>query len=197
MNGLEVSADPPFPSDAVEVGRIAGAWGVKGWIKVQAFSSDPQALFSSKRWFLKAPAALGAGVRPGSAWPALLRVVQAREQGDSVVAQIHDLSDRAAAEVLRGAVICVSRASFPTADAGAFYWVDLIGLSVSNREGQSLGVVTGLLETGAHCVLQILGDGDPAEAGKPVERLIPFVDAYIDHVDLEARRIVADWGLDY
>ena len=47
--------DPAFPEDAIEVGRVVDAWGVKGWIKVQPFASDPQALFSSKRWFVKPP----------------------------------------------------------------------------------------------------------------------------------------------
>ena len=47
--------DPPWPQDAVEVGRVSGAWGIKGWIKVQPFAADPQALFSSRRWFLLPP----------------------------------------------------------------------------------------------------------------------------------------------
>ena len=58
--------------------------------------------------------------------------------------------------------------------------------------------MAGLLETGAHCVLRLQPDGgEQAAAAPPDERLIPFVDAYIDSVDLRARRIVADWGLDY
>ena len=81
------------PADAIEVGRIGDAWGVKGWFKVQAFASDPQALFSSKRWYLKAPEA-DAVRRPGGAadmarLPALLKIVQAKEHGDSVVAHAH------------------------------------------------------------------------------------------------------------
>jgi 16S rRNA processing protein RimM len=55
------SADPgspphdeaTLPADAVEVARVLGAWGVKGGIKLKAFSADPQALFSSKRWFVE------------------------------------------------------------------------------------------------------------------------------------------------
>ena len=55
--------EPAFPDDAVEVGRILGAWGVKGWLKVQPFSADPKALFSARRWFLKPPE--GPGSSPG------------------------------------------------------------------------------------------------------------------------------------
>ena len=185
--------EPGFPADAVEVGRIAGAWGLKGFIKVQPFSGDPQALFSSKRWFLQpaeTPIARPVGVAP-TALPPLLRVTSAREHGDGVVASAQELPDRTAAEALRGARVFVSRASFPTPDEDEFYWIDLIGLAVVNREGVALGDVVGLLETGPHCVLRL-----GADAGQE-ERLIPFVDAYVDKVDLAARRILVDWPADF
>jgi 16S rRNA processing protein RimM len=180
------AAEAPFPDDAVEIGRIGGAWGVKGAFKVHAFSADPQALFSSRRWYLKAPEA----ALVQNPFPVLLRVTQAREQGDCIVASARDIDDRSAAEALRGARIFVSRGSFPTAGEGEYYWVDLIGLHVFNRAGDALGHVAGLLETGAQCVLRVQSAGAD-------ERLIPFVDAYVDTVDLSARRIVVDWGLDY
>lgn len=176
-----------FPDDAVEVGRIVGAWGVKGAIRVDPHAADPQALFSSKRWFLRPPEPLPPG--PVLAWPAVLRVIQAREQGASVVAVVDGLADRDAAQALRGARVHVSRASFPTPAAGEYYWIDLIGLSVHNRQGEVLGTIEGLIETGAHDVLRV-------RQGE-LERLIPFVDAYVDRVDLVERRVCVDWGLDY
>ena len=183
------AAEPAWPDDAVEVGRIVDAFGVKGWIKVQPFASDPQALFSSKRWFLQPPEH-AAG--PRATLPALLRVTQAREHGSVVVAGVREVADRDAAEALRGARVFVSRASFPTPDPDEFYWHDLIGLEVRNREGVALGRVAGLLETGAHDVLRV----QPDDAGA-AERLIPFVAAYVDAVDLAGRCITVDWGLDY
>ena len=183
------AAEPAWPDDAVEVGRIVDAFGVKGWIKVQPFASDPQALFSSKRWFLQPPEH-AAG--PRATLPALLRVTQAREHGSVVVAGVREVADRDAAEALRGARVFVSRSSFPTPDPDEFYWHDLIGLEVRNREGVSLGRVAGLLETGAHDVLRV----QPDDAGA-AERLIPFVAAYVDAVDLAGRCITVDWGLDY
>lgn len=188
------AAEPAWPDDAVEVGRIIGAWGVKGWIKVLPFASDPQALFSSKRWFLKPPEE-PRPPRPGALpYPDLLKVAESREHGDGVIARLHDVADRSAAEALRGARIFVGRSSFPTAGSDEFYWVDLIGLSVINRDEQPLGTVVGLIDTGAHSVLRVLPDGGQAEAD---ERLIPFVGQYIDEVSLEARCIRVDWGLDY
>jgi len=188
------AAEPAWPDDAVEVGRIGGAWGVKGWFKVQPFATDPQALFSSKRWFLRA-ADEARPARPGAAaLPALLKIVEAKEHGDGVVARAQEVADRDAAEALRGARIFVGRSSFPTAGADEYYWVDLIGLAVLNREDQLLGSVVGLLDTGAHSVLRVLPEGGKGEAD---ERLIPFVAQYIDEVDMPARRIRVDWGLDY
>ena len=182
------SADnPALPPDAVEVGRVLGAWGVKGGIKVKPFAADPQALFSTKRWYVQPPEsprpAVGAAV-----WPGLLRVVQAREQGDAVVATVQELADRDAAEALKGGRVFVPRTSFPSTDAGEYYWVDLIGLSVHNRFGVALGVVVGLIETGPHCVLRIQATDATVD-----ECLIPFVAAYIDAVDLPGRRIDVDW----
>ncbi|MBX3634008.1 MAG: ribosome maturation factor RimM [Rubrivivax sp.] len=184
-----------LPEDAVEVGRVVGAWGVKGGLRIKPFAADPQALFSSKRWYLAAPdiarpvpPAAGKTAAAAPVWPRLLRIVQAREQGDAVVATAQDLDDRDAAQALAGARVLISRGSFPTPDPGEFYWVDLIGLAVSNREQAELGRVVGLIETGPHCVLRI----QPPQAGAP-ERLIPFVDAYVDSVDLAGRRIVVDW----
>lgn len=106
-----------------------------------------------------------------------------------MVAAAQEVTDRNAAEALKGARVFVARSSFPTAGDDEYYWVDLIGCAVSNRDGAALGSVTELLDTGAHSVLRVV----QGEA----ERLIPFVAAYIDSVDLEARRIVVDWGLDY
>jgi 16S rRNA processing protein RimM len=187
------TADAEFPADAIEVARVLDAWGVKGWIRVQPYAKDPQALFSSRRWFLRPPEIHpGRSARESAApLPALLRIAEAREHGDDVIAAVRDIDDRTAAEALRGARIFVPRSSFPTAGSDEFYWVDLIGAQVFNRQGVLLGDVAGLIDNGAHSVLQVRG-----ELPAP-ERLIPFVAAYVDKVDLAARRIDVDWGLDY
>ena len=129
--------------------------------------------------------------------PRLLRVLQAREHGDGVVATVQELEDRDAAEALKGARVFVSRASFPTPEEGEFYWVDLIGLTVVNRQGEVLGDVVGLLETGPHDVLRIAPPGLDKPVKADQERLVPFVSAFVDEVSLAERRITVDWGLDY
>ena len=178
-----------LPADAIEVGRILDAWGVKGWFKVLPHSADPQALFSSKRWFLQ-PSERGAKTFSGTV---LLRVREAKEHSDSVVARADGVEDRGTAELLRGARVFVPRSSFPTADKDEYYWVDLLGLEVVNREGVHLGQVRDLMSTGPQTVLVL----EYAHEGKTLERMLPFVSAYVDGVDLEARRITVDWQPDY
>jgi 16S rRNA processing protein RimM len=189
-------AHADWPDDAIEVGRIVDAWGLKGWIKVQPFASDPQALFSSRRWFILPSEKAGVS-RPATvvgSLPPLLKITQVKDHGDVVVALAQEVPDRTSAEAMRGARVFIGRGSFPTPDPDEFYWVDLIGLDVVNREGVSLGSVIGLLDTGPHSVLRVLPAGETKE---DAERLIPFVGAYVDEVSLERRRITVDWGLDF
>ena len=186
LAGLE-AAD--MPADAVEVGRVADAWGIKGWFKVLPYSADPQALFSTKRWYLL-PAEVGAKTFEGVA---KLSIKEAKDHSDAVVACAHDVLDRNAAESLRGARIFVARSSFPTAATDEYYWVDLIGLDVINRQNEPLGKVRELLSTGPQTVLVI----EYLQDGKVQDRMIPFVSVYVDNVDLAARRILVDWQSDY
>lgn len=184
--GLEAAE---LPVDAIEVGRIADAWGIKGWFKVLSHSADPEALFSSKRWYLQ-PTEKGVKTFSGTL---LLRVREAKDHSGTIVATAQEIDDRNAAESLRGARIFVPRSSFPTAATDEYYWVDLIGLAVRNREGVALGSVKELLSTGPQTVLVLAFEAD----SKPQERMIPFVAAYVDKVDLEARCITVDWQADY
>lgn len=189
-NPLPPDIEPAeLPADAIEVGRILDAWGVKGWIKVLPHSAQPEALFSSKCWYLQ-PADKGPQAFAGTV---LLRVREAKEHSDAIVARADGIEDRTGAEALRGARIFVPRSSFPTAGDDEFYWVDLIGLEVVNREGAVLGTVRDLMSTGPQTVLVIGYEED----GKPLERMLPFVSAYVDKVDLAGRRIEVDWQADY
>lgn len=186
LPGLE-TAD--VPSDAIEVGRIADAWGIKGWFKVHPHSADPEALFSSKSWFLM-PSEKGAKTFTGVV---KIAIAEAKIHSSTVVASAREVVDRTMAESLRGSRIFVSRASFPKAEKDEYYWVDLIGLNVVNREGEALGVVKELLATGAQTVLVMDYELD----GKSQERMIPFVSVYVDDVDLPGRRILVNWQADY
>ena len=178
-----------LPADAVEVGRIADAWGIKGWFKVLTYSAQAEALVSAKRWYLQ-PAERGAKTFTGTV---KLAIKQAKDHSDTLVASAHNVDDRTAAEALKGARIFIPRSSFPTAATDEFYWIDLLGLDVVNREGIALGQVHDLLSAGPQTVLVL----EYVEDGKTLERMIPFVNQFVDGVDLPGRRITVDWQPDY
>lgn len=178
-----------LPADAIEVGRIADAWGIKGWFKVLSHSDDAQALYSSKRWYLQ-PSDRGAKTFTGTV---LLSIRQVKDHSDTVVAWAQGIDDRNAAEALRGTRIFVPRSGFPKTTDGEYYWVDLIGLDVVNREGVALGRVQDLMTTGPQTVLVLAYEQD----GKAQERMIPFVAAFVDKVELAEKCITVDWQPDY
>ncbi|MBF5003690.1 ribosome maturation factor RimM [Diaphorobacter caeni] len=188
---LPVLQSAALPSDAVEVGRIGEAWGIKGWFKIVPYSTHPEALLSGGTWYLQ-PSEKGA--KSFFSGTVLLTVKQAREHSDSIVATAEEIPDRNGAEALRGARIFIARADFPKAAEDEYYWVDLIGLDVQNREGVNLGVVKDLMATGPQTTLVL---SQEVEGGKPLERMIPFVSAFVDKVDIQGRRITVDWQPDY
>jgi 16S rRNA processing protein RimM len=175
------------PDDLIQVGHITGAYGIRGGVRVTPYSMDADALLSVKTWWIDKPS---------------LRTVQVRNakyhSGD-VTATLVDVTDREAAEALKGAKVQVSRADFPELPEDEYYWTDLIGLDTVNLQGEALGKVTDMMHNGAQSILRITPVPDPNAApdAKAPERLVPFVDQYVKTVDLQARTITLDWGLDY
>ncbi|WP_042261056.1 ribosome maturation factor RimM [Paraburkholderia heleia] len=190
---LCAETEASWPADAVEVGAVIDAYGLKGWLKIAPHAQDGRALLGAKRWWLLKG-------REGQAHRERHSAVRvsAKVHGDGVVGQLSGLADRDAALLLRGARVYVSRAEFPAPAADEYYWVDLIGLDVANEAGVELGKVADLIDNGAQSVLRVTyastdKDGKPASG----ERLIPFVGVFVKTVDLAAKRIVVDWEADY
>lgn len=180
------------PSDLEPVGRIQEAWGVRGWLKLLPYGSPKESvLLHARCWWLRPQQSQALPVL-SAAQQALRPVVvtHARVHGATVVAHLEDLDDRAQAEDLRTFEVLVSRAEFPAAAEGEYYWVDLVGCRVVNREAQDLGEVHAVEDHGAHALLRVR----PAGAD---EFMIPFVAAHVDSVDLPGRRILVDWQADY
>jgi 16S rRNA processing protein RimM len=122
-------------------------------------------------------------------------VRQVKLHGGDVVAQLVGVADRNAAESLKGCTVQIPRSRFPALADGEFYWSDLTGLNVVNLQAQSLGMVLGLMDNGAHPILRVGENVDVA--GTAQERLIPFVDQFVKNVDLAAKTVTVDWGVDY
>jgi 16S rRNA processing protein RimM len=176
-----------LPDDLIQVGHITGAYGLRGGIRVSPYSLDADALLSVKTWWLDKPS-----LRP-------VQVRNAKSHSGDVTATLVDVTDREMAEALKGATVQVSRADFPELPEDEYYWTDLIGLDTVNLQGEALGKVTDMMHNGAQSILRITPEADPNAApdAKAPERLVPFVDQYVKTVDLQARLITLDWGLDY
>jgi 16S rRNA processing protein RimM len=127
----------------------------------------------------------------------LMRIREAKVHSDTIVAVAHDMEDRDIAEALKGSRIFIPRSSFPTPELDSYYWVDLLGLSVVNREGIDLGIVKDLMATGPQTVLVIEYTETVDSVEKMQERMIPFVSHYVDDVNLAEKRITVDWQPDY
>ncbi|MDH1179890.1 ribosome maturation factor RimM [Achromobacter mucicolens] len=195
------------PTDLVELGRITAAYGVKGWVKVQPHSANAEVLLSASQWWLTRPVPELARGAVASA-PVAFKILQARSQGATVVAQLQGITDRDQAEALRGHSVQAPRGSFPAPEEDEYYWVDLIGCALyssASGEPTRIGVVSEVLDNGAHAVLKVLlqkGEGENPEPvldakGRPAEMLVPFVRAHIHAVDLAARHIDSDWPADF
>lgn len=167
----------------VVLGRIVAPFGIKGWVKIQPFGDDPIDWATMPQWWIAQDADA-----PDHDWRAS-GLIACREHGPGLIAQLEASPDRNTAEALKGWFIAAPRDALPEPGQDEYYWGDLIGLGVENQSGEALGIVEGLLSTGAHDVLRVI-DGE-------TERLIPFVEAYALEVDRQAGLIRVDWQKDW
>ena len=173
------------PGDIVVMGQVLLPYGVKGWLRVRPHTEEPEGLLQFRSWWLR-PAA-------GSNWREV-EPLGGRLHSDTLLVQLAGIESPEAALALKGCDVGVSRSLLPRARAGEIYQADLVGLEVVNRAGVVLGRVVEVADFGAHPLLRVTR---PGPAATQEERLIPYVAAVVDAVDLPERRIVVDWGEDY
>jgi 16S rRNA processing protein RimM len=161
----------------VLVGRIAGAYGIKGWLKVSSYTEPPENLFSYAPWELRRRAV-----------SLHVEILQGKPHGKGLIVQLDGIDDRDKANDLKGMDIVVSRDQLPDPEAGHYYWADLEGLRVETGEGKLLGIVDHLLAAGASDVMVV--DGEQ-------RHLIPFIaDEIVLNVDLTGGCIQVNWDTD-
>lgn len=161
------------------LGRIHGAFGVRGELKLESFTEPAATIFRYQPWTL----------RDAQGRERELTGARGRETNKGLVATFADITDRDAAEALRGTEVYVPRSALPPPKPGEYYWVDLEGLRVVNTEGVDFGTVSHLFSTGANDVLVARGER---------ERMIPFLEPdYIKSVDFDAGVVTVDWDADF
>ncbi|MBI3146047.1 MAG: ribosome maturation factor RimM [Pseudogulbenkiania sp.] len=163
--------------DLVLMGYVRGAFGVRGWVKIHADTESADSLFDYPVWWLG---------RDGQ-WSSY-RFEDGLVQPKALAAKLEGVDSREAAEAMRGMQIAIPRSEFPTTAEDEYYWSDLIGLDVVDKDGQRFGQVAELMETGANDVLVV-------REGKR-EWLIPFVGQFVLDVQVADKRIMVDWNLD-
>ncbi|MBT8421845.1 MAG: ribosome maturation factor RimM [Gammaproteobacteria bacterium] len=170
------------PDVSVPVGRIAGAYGIKGWVKITSFTDPAENVFKYAPWTL----CDSRGNRPDT----VVGVLESKAHGKGWVARLEGVADRNAAEEMKGLQIIVGRDRLPEPEVGQYYWADLEGLQVNDQHGKCLGRIDHLLETGSTDVMVIVDD-----AGRGNGRcLIPFIEGQtVTSVDLEAGCLQVDW----
>ena len=171
----------------IVLGRIVAPFGIQGWVKIHPFGDDPASWRKLPHWWLSRD-----DNAPDAQWKQYT-LTACRPHGKGLVAALAEVPDRNAAEAIDGFFIAAPREVLPEPAENEHYWGDLVGLAVINEADEALGTVRSLLSTGAHDVLQVQ-DGEGKGA---VERLIPFVAAYVLDVDLAARRIRVSWQKDW
>ena len=167
------------PERMIAVGRLHGAFGVRGEVKLESFTDPPRAIARYQPWIL----------RDARGHERACEGARVREGGKGLVATMPGVGDKDAADALRGTEVLVPRSALPPPAPGEYYWVDLEGLRVVNLEGADFGTVSHLFSTGVNDVLVARGDR---------ERMIPFVQPdYIRSVDFDAGIVTVDWDADF
>mgnify|MGYP006178107425 FL=1 len=162
------------------LGRVIGAFGVRGDVKLESWTEPRAAIFGYQPWILRSPQ--GVETRMAGA--------RGRDTGKHLVAQFPGVTDREVVEAMRGTEVYVPRSALPPPSAGEYYWVDLEGLRVVTVDGVPLGTVSHLFATGANDVLVARDDER--------ERMIPFVQPqYVTGVDFDAGVVTVDWDPDF
>ncbi len=158
------------PEELVELGRIAGAYGVHGWVKAVGAI---ETLGACGNWWIDG---------------AEYAVEETKLHSNTLLARLAGLDEREAAQKLKGRAVAAVRAALPELKEGAYYHADLLGMEVVNAQGLVLGVVKEMFHNGAHDVAQLVGER---------ERFLPWVGTVVKRVDLASRRIEVDWGADW
>lgn len=171
--------------DRVVLGRILGAFGVQGWLKVKPFTESFDGLIEQPLWTLSSR-----GVER------TVTIEEWKPHGAALLAKVEGIDDRTEADALRGADVTVPRDKLPAAGAGEYYWNDLVGLAVRNVRGEELGTVSGLIAAPAHDVLRVRSAQRGID-GAEGEQLIPFVEPIVKAVDIAGGSVTVDWEADY
>lgn len=158
------------------VGKLSGVFGVKGWVKVFSYTQPKENILTYKTWLLSY----------NGDWQTT-EILDGKLHGKTIIAKLKGCDDRDQAAALIDTEVAIKSEQLERLSNNKFYWAELIGCTVLTTEGEQLGTVDKLMETGANDVLVV---------GK--DCLIPFAQPEIvKAIDLEKGEIVVDWTTEF
>ena len=163
------------------LGRVVGAHGLRGQVRVRYFGDGPENILGAPRLLLAEPER---GIEDPAAEEFEVEAGAAGRRGEVRLA-LRGIRNREAAEALKGRLVTGAREHLSPLPEGEFYWYELIGCQVRAAGGRIIGTVKEIWETGAHDVLVV-----EREDGQSC--LIPTARALMKEVDVEAGRIVVE-----
>jgi len=161
-------------TEKLKIGKIAGAFGVRGEVKLFHFSGERERIAEIKELYLRETHRYG--------------VQSIRYSGKTPILKLEGVSERSAAETLYGADVYVSPESLTPLDSDSYYVEDLIGMSVIGTDGAYIGIITDVIDNPAHDILTIARGGD----GPAAEFFLPLADVFVHGIDSAARVVTVD-----
>lgn len=163
--------------DFIVIGKVGSPYGVRGWFKVQTFTEFGASILQYTPLYMR---------QNNDEWR-IITLEEGRPHGKGFIAKIPGINTPEEARLLTGNTLAITRAQLPTLKENEYYWSDLAGLTVINKNGEVYGKVIYLMETGSNDVLVVKGKQEFA---------IPYLmGSTILKIDLEKQEILVDWEL--
>jgi 16S rRNA processing protein RimM len=173
---LKFSNSPYPPDELIQLGKIIGAHGIHGAIKVYSYAESVES-FTSQRNII---------VQDGNGRWTVYDLQRCQPYKQIVRMTLKDIASRDQAEALAGCAVFVAKASLPALEEGSHYWHELIGMAVRTVEGKHLGRLTQIIRTGANDVYVVRTEG----GHQPEEILLPAIPSVVIEIDVAQQRML-------
>ena len=172
-----MSLTPQENNKKLLVGKINGFFGLQGWVKVFSYTNPRTNILNYSPWSIKVDGNFQS-----------IDITSGREQSKTIVAHIKGIDNREDSQKFIGQDIYINKEQLPELTQGEYYWHELIGFDVINKDGEQLGTVDYFVETGANDVLVVKGKK---------EYWIPYIEPFLVSIDSKNNKILVDWDKDF
>ena len=172
-----MSLTPQENNKKLLVGKINGFFGLQGWVKVFSYTNPRTNILNYSPWSIKVDGNFQS-----------IDITSGREQSKTIVAHIKGIDNREDSQKFIGQDIYINKQQLPELTQGEYYWHELIGFDVINKDEERLGTVDYFVETGANDVLVVKGKK---------EYWIPYIEPFLVSIDSKNNKILVDWDKDF